>query len=205
MAKAQLCRMDGWDRPVDCGKAADRRGRCQQHYMQWFRRQTKCKEAGCKRLTAGHGYCRPHERLALSTRTPAAQAASLDRFRRGIEPDSVTGCWLWQERPNESGYPLFHAGGAWLAHRFAYVWFAGGHKPRHVLDHLCNQPLCVRPDHLLPMTNTNNLALRRQRDEAECTEFWRHSAMTPNYLSAILWAAKVGLPYSKPDPCRSHR
>lgn len=166
--------------------------------MQWYRKQPKCRAEDCSSIQAAHYYCRPHEQLALTTRTLAMQQKTLQRFRRAIEPDWGTGCWMWQERANEDGYGQFHAGGAWLAHRFSYVWFCGGHERGKVLDHLCNRPLCVRPDHMLPMTNTNNSSLRQERAFAVEREFFRAARITPRYLSVIKWAVDNDLPSGKP-------
>jgi hypothetical protein len=93
---------------------------------------------------------------------------------------------------------MFSAGGTWLAHRFSYVWFYGGHATGKVLDHLCNVPRCVRPDHLWPITNTNNLSLMHQRALAGNLEYWRHCRITPYSVELIRWAVAKGLPWGKP-------
>lgn len=192
------CAKDGAGKAVDCGEKVKAQGRCHKHYQQWYRAQDKCKAPGCKRVQAAHYYCRPHEQLALTTRSEAAQRKTLAQFRNFIVPDFDTGCWLWTGAMNPKGYGVFFADGTWLAHRFAYVWFIGGHPPGKVLDHICNTKLCVRPDHLWAITNTNNLSLMHQRAAAESAEFWRHSSLTPLFVSVVIWAAQKGLPCRKP-------
>lgn len=86
----------------------------------------------------------------------------------------------------------------WLAHRFSYVWFYGGHATGKVLDHLCNVSRCVRPDHLWPITNTNNLSLMHQRALAGELEYWRHARITPYSVALIRWARANQLPWGKP-------
>ncbi|MFE4077977.1 HNH endonuclease [Paenarthrobacter sp. YIM B13468] len=199
----KACALDGADKPVNCGKPIHARKRCKTHYQQWLRKQIKCRVPGCNRVKAAHYLCRTHERLALSERSPEAQAETLMNFRLQIEPDPVTGCWLWTGTKNPKGYG--HSGtvgGTWLAHRFAYVWFCGGHAPGKVLDHICNVVHCVRPDHLWAITNTENLRLMHERAAADDKEFWRHTRTTPVIDSMIIWAIDNGLPYLKPEPSK---
>lgn len=198
MTILKTCAQDGTGAPIVCGAQATKRSRCPRHYQQWYRQQPKCRADRCNKIQAGHYYCRPHERLALSTRDSDAQAKTMRKFRSHITADPITGCWLWQDATNPNGYGMFGTGGTWLAHRFSYVWFFGGHAPGKVLDHLCNVTHCVRPDHLWPITNTNNISLMHQRALAGPQEFWRHARITPHSLSMILWAREVGLPWQKP-------
>ena len=184
-----------------CQESGQRRSRCERHYRQWLRRQKKCEAEGCRSLQAAHGYCRPHEQLALTTRSPARQEKSLARFRRGIEGDWDTGCWMWVERPNEDGYGQMHAGGFWYAHRFSYVWFFGGHGRRKTLDHLCNVKRCVRPDHLWPISETLNSQLRHARALAGRLAYWRDAAgIHPRMRNIERWAFANDLPYGELPP-----
>ncbi|KQR06437.1 hypothetical protein ASF74_03445 [Arthrobacter sp. Leaf145] len=196
----KLCAQDGAGNPVDCGLKLHAQKRCKNHYQQWHRLQPKCKADGCKRLQAGHFYCRPHERLSMSLRSEAAQRRTLAKFLAQIEPDPETGCWLWTGGTNPKGYGTFSTNGSWLAHRFAYVWFCGGHAPRKVLDHLCDVNRCVRPDHVWPIANTYNLRLMHERAGATDKEFWRDARFTPHILSMIAWAIENDLPHTKPTP-----
>ncbi|KKN27918.1 hypothetical protein LCGC14_0859730 [marine sediment metagenome] len=75
------------------------------------------------------------------------------------------GCWLWRNG-SKRGY-----GGFWfvdktiLAHRFAYEHLVGPiPKDLWVLHH-CDQPRCVRPDHLFLGTVLDNVrdAIRKNR------------------------------------------
>jgi hypothetical protein len=67
------------------------------------------------------------------------------------------GCWEWQASLNQRGYGRFAIGKHFSnAHRIAYQW-VHGELPRDLqVDHLCCNPKCVRPDHMEPVTNTEN-------------------------------------------------
>jgi hypothetical protein len=47
------------------------------------------------------------------------------------------------------------------AHVYAYRTFVGPIPPGHEIDHLCRNTLCVRPEHLEPVTHPENM--RRAR------------------------------------------
>lgn len=74
----------------------------------------------------------------------------------------TTSCWLWIGRKNSQGYGYFWLGTKQdgkdrIAHRVAYE-IAHGCLPSgmHVL-HRCDNPSCVRPDHLWAGTHTDNM------------------------------------------------
>lgn len=73
------------------------------------------------------------------------------------------GCWIWAGSANNKGYGQFHLGvgsRTVLAHR--YSWSRSyGPLPPCVL-HACDNPRCVRPDHLFGGTMADN-----QRDMAK--------------------------------------
>lgn len=65
-------------------------------------------------------------------------------------------CWLWTGSTDRRGYGKFWFGGKIRAvHRLAYEWLVGP-IPKPMLDHLCRVPLCLRPEHLDPVTNREN-------------------------------------------------
>lgn len=68
------------------------------------------------------------------------------------------GCWLWTASTRSSGYGSFWDGERRVsAHRWAFESVRGPIPEGLVLDHLCRVRLCVRPDHLEPVTNRENL------------------------------------------------
>ena len=78
-------------------------------------------------------------------------------------------CWLWLGARSSTGYGVFRAYGRVVkAHGFAYERFVDDVPKGLELDHLCNVRHCVNPDHLEPVTHTENVArgvTRRRRNE----------------------------------------
>lgn len=92
--------------------------------------------------------------MTMNTVTPAGKA----RFWAMVDKQSPTGCWLWTGPQDPRGYGRF-----WFeqkpsrAHRRSYEWLVGPIPEGLVLDHLCRVRNCVRPDHLEPVTNRENI------------------------------------------------
>ena len=67
-------------------------------------------------------------------------------------------CWLWKGT-RRGGYGRFRTDdGLVEAHRFSYETAVGPILLGLIIDHLCRNRACVRPDHLEPVTpkvNTN--------------------------------------------------
>lgn len=89
----------------------------------------------------------------------------VDRFWSKVDQADPSGCWLWLGGVNRFGYGRFAATSAdlVLAHRYAYELVVGPIPAGLTLDHLCERPPCVRPDHLEPVTNSENLRRRHAR------------------------------------------
>lgn len=70
--------------------------------------------------------------------------------------EKTAGCWLWRGY-TWKGYGRSNGVGA---HRVAYEELVGPIPSGLELDHLCREPLCVRPDHLEPVTRAENMRRR---------------------------------------------
>ena len=67
-------------------------------------------------------------------------------------------CWQWTGLKNKGGYGIFWSGTKQIAaHRFAYL-LANGEIPKSPLFvlHRCENPECVRPEHLYAATALDN-------------------------------------------------
>lgn len=78
------------------------------------------------------------------------------RFWDKVMPEPNSGCWLWTGGADR--YGGFRVRSRQVgAHRAAYQALVGPIPNDLELDHRCNTPLCVNPDHLRPMTHRANL------------------------------------------------
>ena len=70
------------------------------------------------------------------------------------------GCWPWTQPPNGAGYGMFRHSleqNPVTAHRAMHrLHYPNVDLDGLVVDHLCRNKLCVRPDHLEAVTNQEN-------------------------------------------------
>ena len=68
------------------------------------------------------------------------------------------GCWEWDGKKDSGGYGRVHLNGKKSqAHRVVYELLVGPIPDGLLLDHLCRNRICVRPDHLDPVTAWDNI------------------------------------------------
>jgi hypothetical protein len=121
----------------------------------------KCDVDFCEKVAEVRGWCRSHWEqqhrgkpftVPRKLHDPRSEDAFWERVDKSGE------CWLWTAGRTSMGYGKVHMPNrkTGLAHRRAYQLVNGPIPDGLVLDHLCRTPLCVRPDHLEPVTMREN-------------------------------------------------
>lgn len=140
-------------------------GLCKSHYDKMRRRGTTerwvpttrhCTIAGCDRPHYARGLCTLHyQRLAAtgSTNSPRPDARTKFMAKAAVRAD---GCWEWTGA-RTNGYGRLHVNGRNVAaHRYSYEIHVGPIPRGLHVDHICRRPWCVNPEHLEPVTQTEN-------------------------------------------------
>lgn len=80
-----------------------------------------------------------------------------ERLLKRVVPSE--GCWIWPGHLNNQGYGIIVGddGKERRTHRVAYEVLVGPIPEGLELDHLCRVRACLRPDHLEPVTHTENV------------------------------------------------
>jgi len=74
-----------------------------------------------------------------------------------VDKAGADGCWLWIASTTAAGYGQLSVGTTMrYAHRLSYEWLIGPIPAGLDLDHTCRTRRCVNPDHLEPVTRSEN-------------------------------------------------
>ena len=114
-----------------------------------------------------------------------------ERIRRHVVIDAPSGCWLWTGRKDRTGYGRMNvAGRSEAAHRVSYRTFRGPIPPGLVLDHVCRTRACVNPDHLDPVSRSENM--RRAAEHGAWAGTHTSRRRTPAEVLEIVAALEAG-------------
>lgn len=145
-------------------------------------------------------------RRNLPTILVASGPDLMDRFWSHVEKSD--GCWVWsggrQKRQDGSlSYGVFCIGhGRYLAHHVSWIAENGPVPDELVLRHTCDNTPCVRPIHIIPGSQADNMADMRERGRA-FTDFARHgeehhgAKMTTESVRQIVVLRGEGLSLAK--------
>lgn len=81
------------------------------------------------------------------------------RFGNNVDMSNIDGCWVWTGAKTKFGYGWFYMNNLnFKAHRVSWTnWI--GFIPNHLqVLHKCDNPSCVRPDHLFLGSQKDNMA-----------------------------------------------
>ena len=82
-----------------------------------------------------------------------------------VRVNEITGCWKWTGQRNNGYGHVYVDGKTVYAHRFMYELVKGSIAAGLQVDHLCDNPRCVNPDHLEVVTQMENLRRTRRIDD----------------------------------------
>lgn len=93
----------------------------------------------------------------LHNARPAVSPRAWARFWAKV--DKSDHCWVWTAAKNPEGYGRFGMGQRLVyPHRLVAAHIYGAIPDGMVVDHLCRNPSCVRPDHLQIVSMRENTA-----------------------------------------------
>jgi len=98
-----------------------------------------------------------------------------ERIMSKVTVDKKTQCWNWTgslfKKPSGSYGQLRmcgRKGKTQRAHRVSYENFVGKIPDGLSIDHLCQNTLCVNPNHLQPVTHSENMRRGRNAKKTHC-------------------------------------
>lgn len=121
------------------------------------------------------------------------------RFWRYVEPEPMSGCWLWTGG-QVRGYGYLSLGAPSrrkiLAHRFSYLVFRGPLDDGELVCHRCDAPPCCNPAHLFTGRQLDNMrdatAKGRVRSRGLAGERCHLARLTESTVRSIRSRAAIG-------------
>lgn len=106
---------------------------------------------------------------------------TLKRFWSKIDRQGE--CWFWKKRVNNKGYGVFYINRKWpvTANRVSFL-ISRGYLPTGLeVCHKCDNPRCVKPDHLFSGTHLENMQDMVQKGRSNLGEK-HHTKKHPEWI-----------------------
>ena len=110
------------------------------------------------------------------------------RIHKHSQPVTEIGCWLWTGAVTKVGYGICHSAKrnkSASAHRVAYEAFVGDIPEDQIVAHVCDNRLCVNPDHLWLATHKENSGDMVQKKRSARGEKSGKSKLTYEQVQSI--------------------
>lgn len=122
-----------------------------------------CENPRWARMWCGKHYARWHR--TGSPTTPSRFDLTLEE-RFWSKVDKSGDCWTWQGTRGHHGHGALKVAGSMVAaHRLSWEFANGAIPPGAYICHRCDNPPCVRPDHLYAGDATTNMSDRVERGD----------------------------------------
>lgn len=123
--------------------------------------------------------------------TTQAERLESARQRFWANTNKTDGCWLWTGKPGKNGYGALQVDGKKIyAHRFSF-WLHNQYLPDFtawdVVEHQCQNRLCVNPEHLRQASQKQNVENTSMRHDNKSGYRGVHWSKAMN-----AWKAEVG-------------
>ena len=94
-------------------------------------------------------------------------------------------CWIYTKSKNRNGYGQFYIHGKnYETHKIAYMLLKGPIPHGKIVRHICDNPICVNPEHLILGTHYDNSIDSVKRNRQGCQK------LNEEAVKVIKWMLK---------------